>query len=88
MPPQQSVGAVTGSGSSVLTSLEQPLLQKALGLPDTMYGFGGVLSGAASFFAFIGFDIIATAAEEAKEPKRTVPLWHYHRFGHCYLPSM
>ncbi|MBS6346363.1 amino acid permease [Alloscardovia omnicolens] len=75
VPPQQSVEAVSGSGSSVLTSLEQPLLQKALGLPDTMYGFGGVLSGAALvFFAFIGFDIIATAAEEAKEPKRTVPL--------------
>ncbi|MDK6994321.1 hypothetical protein QP318_27155, partial [Escherichia coli] len=31
VPPQQSVEAVSGSGSSVLTSLEQPLLQKALG---------------------------------------------------------
>ena len=34
----------------------------------------GILSGAALvFFAFIGFDIVATASEEAKDPGRTVP---------------
>ncbi len=35
---------------------------------------GGVLGGAALvFFAFIGFDVVATAAEETKEPQRDMP---------------
>jgi APA family basic amino acid/polyamine antiporter len=35
---------------------------------------GGVLGGAALvFFAFIGFDIVATAAEETREPQRDMP---------------
>ncbi|MFK5073751.1 amino acid permease, partial [Klebsiella pneumoniae] len=35
------------------------------------WGWGGVLGGAAIvFFAFIGFDAVSTAAQEAKNPKR------------------
>ena len=35
---------------------------------------GGILAGAAIvFFAFIGFDIVATAAEETKNPKQDLP---------------
>ena len=35
---------------------------------------GGILAGAAIvFFAFIGFDIVATAAEETKNPERDLP---------------
>ena len=39
------------------------------------YGWSGVLRGAGLiFFAFIGFDAVSTAAQEAKNPKRDMPL--------------
>ncbi|MFN5170099.1 MAG: amino acid permease [Cyclobacteriaceae bacterium] len=39
------------------------------------WGFGGVFGGAAIvFFAFIGFDAVSTAAQEAKNPKRDMPI--------------
>src|SRR5438552_962506 len=39
------------------------------------YGWSGVLRGAGLvFFAYIGFDAVSTAAQEAKNPKRDVPI--------------
>lgn len=39
------------------------------------WGWGGVLGGAAIvFFAFIGFDAVSTAAQEAKNPNRDMPI--------------
>ncbi len=39
------------------------------------YGWGGILGGAGIvFFAFIGFDAVSTAAQEAKNPKRDMPI--------------
>ncbi len=39
------------------------------------FGYAGIASGAASiFFAYIGFDAVSTAAQEAKNPKRDMPI--------------
>ncbi len=39
------------------------------------FGVSGVLSGAGTlFFAYVGFDGVATLAEEARDPQRTLPL--------------
>ena len=39
------------------------------------WGWGGVLRGAGIvFFAFIGFDAVSTAAQEAKNPSRDMPI--------------
>jgi APA family basic amino acid/polyamine antiporter len=44
-------------------------------LPFFNHGWGGVLTGAGIvFFAFIGFDAVSTAAQEAKNPKRDMPI--------------
>ena len=53
----------------------QSLLAWATGAAPAQYGMAGVLSGAALvFFAFIGFDVVATSAEEVRDPQRTLPL--------------
>ncbi len=39
------------------------------------FGFKGVLMGSSAiFFAFLGFDAVATTAEECKNPKRDLPI--------------
>jgi basic amino acid/polyamine antiporter, APA family len=39
------------------------------------HGYGGILGGAAIvFFAFIGFDAVSTAAQEAKNPGKDMPI--------------
>jgi APA family basic amino acid/polyamine antiporter len=66
VPPAQP--SETGSG------LTAPLIQTLFGFAPSTFGVGGILAGAAIvFFAFIGFDIVATAAEETKDPKRDLP---------------
>jgi APA family basic amino acid/polyamine antiporter len=67
IPP--SVPAKSGS-----VDLTTPLFQALLGFTPSTYGVMGLVSGASLvFFAFIGFDVVATTAEEAKNPQRDLP---------------
>lgn len=66
VPPARE--AAGGSG------LDAPLIQLIFGYTPTNFGVMGVFTAAAVvFFAFIGFDIVATAAEETRNPQRDVP---------------
>ncbi len=61
----------TESGGS---SVESTLFSLMTGGGDSNYGWYGLLAAASIvFFAFIGFDVVATTAEETKNPKRDVP---------------
>lgn len=74
IPPSQPASTVEGS-SAVTGVMTQPLWQFATGMTPSVYGVPGILSGAALvFFAFIGFDVVATASEETKNPHKNVPL--------------
>jgi APA family basic amino acid/polyamine antiporter len=50
------------------------LFQALFGFTPSSFGVMGLVSGASLvFFAFIGFDVVATTAEEAKNPQRDLP---------------
>ncbi|MDO5711139.1 MAG: amino acid permease [Micrococcales bacterium] len=69
IPPAQPAAEM---GGSVWTA---PLLQTMFGMTPTTFGVGGILAGASLvFFAYIGFDVVATTAEEAKNPQRDLPV--------------
>jgi basic amino acid/polyamine antiporter, APA family len=55
--------------------LNASLIQVLFGLTPTTYGTFGIVAGAALvFFAYIGFDVVATTAEEARNPQRDLPI--------------
>jgi APA family basic amino acid/polyamine antiporter len=54
--------------------LQAFVLPSLLGI-NTIYGITGVFTAAALvFFAYIGFDIVATTSEEARNPQRDLPI--------------
>src|SRR5581483_7682374 len=56
------------------STAEQSVFSLLTGSGGSTYGWYGVLAGASIvFFAFIGFDVVATTAEETKKPQRDVP---------------
>ncbi len=64
----EAKGTLSGSG------LSAPLIQLMSGYRPTTFGVEGIFTAAAVvFFAFIGFDVVATAAEETRNPQRDVP---------------
>ncbi|MEV5105965.1 amino acid permease [Streptomyces massasporeus] len=55
-------------------SLDSPLIQLMFGWAPSNFGVMGIFTAASVvFFAFIGFDVVATAAEETKNPQRDMP---------------
>lgn len=69
IPPSKPVDGAGGG------FLELPLITSLLGIDPAVYGLAGVIAGASVvFFAFIGFDIVATTAEEARNPQKDVPV--------------
>jgi len=55
-------------------SLQAPLIQLMFGWAPSNFGVMGIFTAASVvFFAFIGFDVVATAAEETKNPQRDMP---------------
>ncbi|MER5597679.1 amino acid permease [Streptomyces sp. NPDC002265] len=53
---------------------QAPLIQLMAGWAPSNFGVLGIFTAASVvFFAFIGFDVVATAAEETKNPQRDMP---------------
>jgi len=76
IPPSGS--AATGGAEAT------PSLLQDLGVAPGAFGISGIFTGAALvFFAYIGFDIVATAAEETKNPKRDMPIGILASLGIC-----
>jgi APA family basic amino acid/polyamine antiporter len=68
IPQAQTGKDVAGTG------IDESVFSLMTGGGSSHYGWYGVLAGASIvFFAFIGFDVVATTAEETKNPQRDVP---------------
>lgn len=78
IPPAEATPGVQGGSA--------PLIQVLFGVTPVAYGVFGVFSAAAIvFFAYIGFDIVATAAEETRNPGRDLPIGIIGSLAVCTL---
>ena len=72
----------------VNTANWEPFIPKVELLPNgsSRYGWEGIVRGAAVvFFSYIGFDAVSTAAQEAKNPQRDMPIGMLLSLGICTL---
>jgi basic amino acid/polyamine antiporter, APA family len=68
IPPAAEAGGESDGG------LQQSLLSAIGGEAGSTFGIYGLLAAASLvFFAFIGFDVVATTAEETRNPQRSLP---------------
>ncbi len=78
IPPAQPSEATSG--------WTQPLIQWIGGGAPMAFGVSGIVAGAALvFFAYIGFDVVATAAEETHRPQRDMPIGIIASLAICTL---
>ena len=78
IPPSGTTPAPGGSNTTTLL--------QDLGAAPGAFGVGGIFTGAALvFFAFIGFDIVATNAEETKKPQRDLPIGIFASLAACTI---
>src|SRR5213596_21362 len=64
---------IFGAAHAVHSSNWKPFMPPSEG--PVLYGWSGVMTGAAIvFFAYIGFDAVSTAAQEAKNPQKDMPI--------------
>ena len=79
VPPAQHL-------ESTSDTLKRPLWELMTGMEPQAFGVMGVISGAALvFFAYIGFDVVATTAEETKNPQRDMPIGIIASLAICTL---
>ena len=76
-----------GAVESVSTEGGGPsLLQYLTGAEQQAFGFAGIITAAAIvFFAYIGFDVVATTSEEARNPRRDLPIGILGSLAICTL---
>lgn len=81
--------AVIGFGAQYVdTALWQPFIPDALpptpDHPQGTFGVGGIAAAASViFFAYIGFEGVSTAAQEAKDPQKNMPIGILLSLGVC-----
>src|SRR3989442_647512 len=64
---------IFGAAHAVHSANWKPFMPPSEG--PGLYGWSGVMTGAAIvFFAYIGFDAVSTAAQEAKNPQKDMPI--------------
>ncbi len=74
------------AASESVSGLTAPLIQVLFGLTPSSYGALGIVAGASIvFFAYIGFDVVATTAEEARNPQRDLPIGIIASLAICTL---